>query len=254
MSEAQTISTKAKKSKALQLKLDISDEPRVDSRVLAQGLNVEHRSIMRLILRYQGRMETKGILRFQIAKISTLQGRGRPEKYALLNEEQSYFLLTLSRNTDKVVELKDRLTREFMKLRRQAEKRAKAEWMQMRLEGKDARRHETDTIKAFVEYAEAQGSQNAQRYYGNITKMTYKALGLVNLGTGGSLRDILDGMQLTLLATAEHVAAGALRDGIASEMQYKDIYQLAKSKVEVYANTVAGIAIPQARGDLLALR
>ena len=133
-----------------------------------------------------------------------------------------------------------RLLRLAKRHARQAEDRAMAEWQQMRLEGKDARRHETDAIKEFVEYATAQGSANASRYYCNLTKMTHKALFLVEQGLGrpGSLRDMLNGMQLTFLATAEYVAANALRDGMTTDLPYKDIYLLAKVRVESYAATV----------------
>jgi phage regulator Rha-like protein len=83
----------------------------VDSRLIALDLGVEHESVMRLIYKHQAKLEAKfGILRFQIGEII---GRGQPEKFAWLNEGQSTVLMTLSRNTDRVVELKFDLVEKF---------------------------------------------------------------------------------------------------------------------------------------------
>ena len=80
-----------------QLPLIISDqEPRVDSRIIAGQLGVEHESFRKLIYQYQADFEEFGILRFEIGEI---KGRGQPEKYALLNEDQSYLGLTYAQNT-----------------------------------------------------------------------------------------------------------------------------------------------------------
>ncbi len=53
-----------------------------------------------------------GILRFENAKID---GRGRPGKYALLNENQATFVMALSRNTPEVVQCKIELVQAFSK-------------------------------------------------------------------------------------------------------------------------------------------
>jgi len=116
----------------------------------------------------------------------------------------------------------------------------KVAWQQARLEGKDARRHETDAIAAFVEYATAQGSRNACHYYANVTKMTHQALFLVEQGLKlpNHLRDLLNGMQLSFLTTAEYVCANAIREGMQRELPYKDIYALARDKVTAFAASV----------------
>ncbi len=45
-----------------------------------------------------------------------------------------------------------------------------------RLSGKDARGILTDEIQNFIDYAKQQGSQNSDRYFGNITKAVYAAM------------------------------------------------------------------------------
>jgi len=78
-------------------------ESRVDSRVIAAHLGVQHESSMRSIIDYADDFKTLGILRFEIGEI---QGRGQPERFVLLNEDQCYLLLAYSRNTDRVRALK----------------------------------------------------------------------------------------------------------------------------------------------------
>jgi len=115
----------------------------------------------------------------------------------------------------------------------------KLEWKQARLQGKSVRRDITDTIQKFVEYATAQGSKNATMYYSNITKMEYKALGLIaNADKQGKFRDTLDLMDLGFLIVAEQVAKQAIENGMQRNSNYKDIYQFAKERVTEYANVV----------------
>ncbi len=131
-------------------------------------------------------------------------------------------------------------------LSQQTAHRATTEWLESRASGKVVRLTETDTIQDFIAYAVAQGSQNAQNYYRQITKMEYRALFLIDKAVGDGFRDKLNAMQLMNLATAESVAQRALRDGMAQELHYKDIYQLAKERVHSLANLV-GKSLPGER-------
>lgn len=96
-----------------------SDGPRVDSREIAKSLGSDHRSTFRLITRYRNRFERFGLLRFEIAAVKAPGARGvKHHQFAQLNEDQCYFLLSLSRNTDRVVDLKADLVAEFARARR----------------------------------------------------------------------------------------------------------------------------------------
>lgn len=114
------------------------------------------------------------------------------------------------------------------------------EWKQARLQSKDVRKSITNTIKDFVDYASAQGSKSSSMYYANITKMEYAALELVEKGSKiqSGFRDNLDAMDLCFLMTAEQVAKQALKIGMERDLHYKEIYQLAKERVNGYAETV----------------
>lgn len=85
--------------------MQVGDEYRIDSRFVAPGLGIEHKHFLETIRTYQSRLERWGILPFETAKIT--EGRGRPETYALLNRNQILFAITLSRNTEEVLDWKE---------------------------------------------------------------------------------------------------------------------------------------------------
>lgn len=95
----------------------IGGEPRVDSRQLAKQLGTKHKNPMALIERYLAKFEEFGVVPFQTEKPLAGTAGGRPERFALLNEDQAFFLLSLSRNTDRVVELKASLIMAFREAR-----------------------------------------------------------------------------------------------------------------------------------------
>lgn len=195
-----------------------SDGPRVDSRQLSPHLDVRHRDTFALIKNYSSPLQELGLLPFETEKLSG--GAGRPQSFALLNEDQCYFLLTLVKNTERAVTLKLNLVKAFRDARAQLAQRDVA-----RLEGKAVRRAETDSIAALIDYAKGQGSQNAEMYYTNITRMTNDLLGIAP-----GQRDRLDGRTLKLLTMAETMIDIAIRDGIKAGLPYKQVRALAKDR------------------------
>src|ERR1700692_3214374 len=74
-------------------------EMRVDSRVLAQHLGNTHKHVRESLTDYADDFAEFGVLRFETAKPPKGTDGGRPEQYALLNEDQCYLLLAYSRNS-----------------------------------------------------------------------------------------------------------------------------------------------------------
>ena len=95
----------------------VGDEPRVESRQLAEPLGNKHKNSMALIERYLTKFEDFGLLAFQTEARPVGQHGGGDARFALLNEDQAFFLLSLSRNTDRVVELKANLIMAFREAR-----------------------------------------------------------------------------------------------------------------------------------------
>lgn len=217
----------------------IDQEPRVDSRLIAQRMGVDHRSTFRLLTKFKADMEKLGLLRFEIAKVGAM---GRPEKYAHLNEDQSVFLLTLTRNTPEAVALKLDLTKAFKRFRdiarrqlRQAERRAALDWQQARQEGKTTRRELEAVLAAFVAYARRRGCRRPETYFVNVTRMVYRTF--FNLSPEierrlrHTIREHLDARQLQDLDTVEGRLALAIDDGMAQGVDYKAIFAAAKALV-----------------------
>jgi uncharacterized protein YlaN (UPF0358 family) len=223
---------------ALEIK---NGEYRIDHRIVAEGLGQKSAKSWR-----------ENILQTYETKIARLGGilkmpleDGTVVWY--LNEAQANFAGTLSRNTEQAVEFKLRLIEAF----EQAKKlliatkinKQNQEWIEARASGKLTRRVETDTIKEFVDYAIAQGSASAEKYYLNISKMQNKALFFIEQKYP-NLREVLDTHQLGIIRVADHAVAKALRDGMRDGLHYKDIYKLAKANVEKLAEVVEKTAVP----------
>lgn len=96
-------------------------EARIDTRVLAKQLGNKHRHVMALLDKYLSRAKAFGHVSFKNADGERKQGGGKAERYALLNENQAYFVLSLSRNSEVVVALKAKLIQVFSDYRRAAE-------------------------------------------------------------------------------------------------------------------------------------
>lgn len=98
----------------------VKAEPRIDSRPLAKSLRNKHKAVMALIDRYADKFKAFGQLPFKKEVGDRVQGGGNPERFALLNEDQAFFLLSLSRNSEHVVSLKAQLVLAFRDARRAA--------------------------------------------------------------------------------------------------------------------------------------
>ena len=116
-------------------------------------------------------------------------------------------------------------------------------WVETRQNQKLTRKDETDTIKKFVEYAILQGSKSATRYYSLITQMENKALFIVK-DKFPNLKDVLTPRQLMNSAVCNEIVINALEEGIEKEMFYKDIFQLAKQRVETFASVMPKTQVP----------
>ncbi|MFZ1326235.1 MAG: Rha family transcriptional regulator [Candidatus Contendobacter sp.] len=95
----------------------LDNEPRIDSRVIAEQLGVKHINVRELIEQYLNDFEEFGKARFE----TEASGKtNQPQKFYLLNEDQAYLLLTYAKNTDQARELKKRLVHAFGHYRRLA--------------------------------------------------------------------------------------------------------------------------------------
>ena len=91
----------------------------VDSRLVAESLAIAHKNLLGNIEKYKKQVESAfGIIAFETRK----SRRGKPEKLAYLTEEQATFLMTLSRNTNEVVQCKLELVKAFAEAKKLIDK------------------------------------------------------------------------------------------------------------------------------------
>lgn len=225
-------------------------ELRAGTWFLSKGYGVEHRSLKRLVTKYKIEFEEFGIITTPLQQLNVKAGR--PIDEFLLNEEQSMYLGTLLTNNVTVRKFKRKLVKEFSRMRRTlsdiASQKQNAEWLDTRNAGKPVRRIETDTIQKFVEYATEQGSQNAKMYYANISKMQNKALFFIEQKFK-NIRDILNLEQLSTVVSADKIVTKAIQDGLDRKLPYKEIYQLAKNRIEMFAEIHGKTLIPNFSGQ-----
>lgn len=143
----------------------IKAEPRIDSRLLALQLGNRHKATMALIERYADKFKAFGQLPFKKEVGDRVQGGGNPERFALLNEDQAFLLLSLSRNNDRVVKLKVKLVKAFGEARRAAAQHG-AEYLPTY--------HQLhDEIHAL-----AAGSDHERHVHMNVNRLINKTVGL----------------------------------------------------------------------------
>lgn len=190
----------------------LDGELRIDSRVLAGELQNQHQSVMELIDRYTDHFTRFGLLPFQTEAVKNEGARGaKHQRYALLNEDQSYFLLSLSRNTDHVVDLKANLVTAFGEARRAG---AEVEY----LPTYHALHDRVHTLAA--------ESSNVQFVHMNFNKLINKTIGVQSGERHG-----LPVPRRSLMVVAQAAATHAME----AANDHHDGYQKAKQAMQVIA-------------------
>ena len=97
--------------------------------------------------------------------------------------------------------------------------------------------------RAFVGYAQSQGSHSAGKYYLAITKATNRALFFVNAAVGKDFRQGLSAQQLAAVAMAERILERSLLESMSAKTSYNDAYRAAAQRVRQFA-TLLGQSVP----------
>jgi len=175
-----------------------------------------------LVDRYADEIRGFGQLPFQKEVGKRRQGGGNPERFALLNEDQALFLLTLSRNTDRVVALKAQLVRAFRAARKAAELR--------QVEYLPAYHALHDAMHAI-----ADGTPNEHFVHMNLNKLVNKAAGI---RPGGRPRAGVP--QQAMLIVAQHLAAQALQGA----PDHRTGYERVKAALDPLRATLPSLGAP----------
>lgn len=200
----------------------VKGEARVDSRLIACDLGNIHIEMLDLVQKYLPDFEEFGVVRFETQKPPKGSKGGRPERFALLNEDQAYLLLTYARNTPEARRLKVRLVKAFSRFREG--KAVSADYLPLY--------HALhDRVKELADRAHQAGSTTQKEFFHiQMNKLVNRVFGLAS-GERGSLSPTMRAMVTAAQAIATETLGKALDEG----MDHKATYRRVKEAVEKYA-------------------
>jgi len=197
------------------------------SLVIAEAFGRTHKNVLRSVrsLRDDG---TIGRLEFEPPSYVNQQGKEQP--LYILSERA--FLVAMpfiggKKSRQGQVRLVDEFFRQRQVITNLTQQRNDPNWRKAKLDGKAVYHQKTDVIKQFIEYAKAQGSKSAEKYYTTLATMENKALFFLDQKFD-NCREMLNVKQLMQIATADDVIEKALQDGMERKLFYKDIFQLTR--------------------------
>lgn len=208
-------------------------EARVDSFVLAESLGTLHRNVLALIDKNKSEFEEFGRVTFETRTLETNGGKQK-QRIALLNEDQSYFLLTLTRNTDRTKHLKVELVKAFSRFRQHQQ--VTSDYLPFY--------HELhDNIKALSAMAHKNGSTTDEsQFHSNFNKLINKAFGL-----DAGQRSNLPPHVRAKVTASNVIAADLIQQCLEANLDHKTTFQRVKQAVHALAEPVRGLYQPLAQ-------
>jgi len=218
-----------------------------DSRMVAEKIKKQHKNVLAAINNLRQNLEsleaenlvTKECYRSLLFFEKRYVYRGQEFRYIEMNRS-AFTILILGFTGKKALIWKLQFEKAFYQMEEVLLRQSNLEWRREREQKKQIRLDLVDEIKTFIEYATANGNQNAKHYFTTIAQMQYKALGLIseNEKIDKQFRNSLDAMDLHNLLSSEMIARKALLEGIDQKLHYKDIFQLAKQRVLQFADII----------------
>ncbi len=97
--------------------------PVTTSEVIATALDKRATDVLELTKKYRENLSKFGAVPFKTEQVKRGSGaRDQSKEVAILNEQQAYFLVTLMRNSEKVIKFKLALVKAFFEMREQIQK------------------------------------------------------------------------------------------------------------------------------------
>jgi phage regulator Rha-like protein len=199
-------------------------EARVNSLALADSLGIQHKNLLALVDASKQEFEEFGGLAFETRTLETNGGKQK-QRIALLNEDQSYFLLTLTRNTKRTKSLKVELVKAFSRFRKHQQ--SEADYLPYY--------HELhDGVKALADQARQNGSMADEKlFHSNFNRLINKAFGL----EAGQRSGLAPRLRAKVTA-ANVIACEVIQQCILANLDHKATYQRAKQVVIALAEPV----------------
>ena len=206
------------------------------SLIVAEKFGKRHDDVLRKIKNLI-KDDEKGRLIF--AESFYVNSQNKKQKMYIMNRS-SFSILCMSFTGKKALEWKMRFYDAFEAMEQTLLRQQNASWQQARIEGKEDRLELTNSIKRLVEFAEASGRRNANRYYTTFTKMIYKILFNIKK-VPKDFRNNLDKTTLRQLQLIELKASQWVDDAVVTSDDYHTPYKDVKSRIESLVEVIGGI-------------
>ena len=200
-----------------------------DSLQVAEHFGKRHDKLLSEIERMYGDLIGEGCTRNGGAKYfteSTYENRGKQYPKYIMNRD-GFTLLVMGFTGKEAIEWKLKYIEAFNHMEELLRQKQTQLWQDSRALSRQVRQQETDVIKVFVDYAIAQGSQHAGRYYTSFSRLADKVAGITD-------RDNAPFEQLQLLVMVENIIRKCITEGIDLQEPYKDIYTGCKFRLEQF--------------------
>jgi len=207
-----------------------------DSLLISKKLEMQHRHVIvniEKITRDLSHLKSSSIFE----KKSKVNNRQR-EYFVYELNKPAFSLLMMRLKSKRVFEFQNAFNEQFYAMEKFIMEKQSASWIEAREQGKIGRREETDVLKEFVAYAEKQGNTKASFYYSSVTRMTYKALEMVDMNKDTPIREILNSFGLGALMMAEAMVTRYIQEGMEKDMHYKEVYHYAKTNLMEWAKYI----------------
>ena len=197
---------------------NLNEEPYTTSKIISEYGGQEHKAVKQLTKTYIKKFQKLGKVTFEM---SFNPKTSRNYKVYKLNEPQATFLITLMKNTDRVVNFKFELTKQFYAMREELLKR--------RIERHQGIKERNALTDAIANLPDSKYSKvYKHRLYINITRLIYKILfnktvpqlkKQFNVPEKGNLRDYIPKTELAKTKALENQAATLIN----ARLSYKKI-------------------------------
>lgn len=213
----------------------------VSSRTIAEKFDKRHGDIL---IKLEGKERNAPGRKDEIGLIEQVKGTGNPvgtyfiknyykdeisgETYReYLCTRDGFSLLVMGFTGSKALKWKLDYIEAFNKMESFIKERQSTEWLMTRKQGKLVRRSETDTIANLIDYAKAQGSRHANKFY-----MTYSKLVNQLVGIEAGQRETVPFKVISTIGFLEDMILHTIDEEMQKGAHYKQIYQICKANGE----------------------
>lgn len=201
----------------------------VDSRDVAEVTEIRHADLLRKITKYEEVLLNAKLRSVNYFKKSNYIDSSGKENRCYLLTKKGCDMVANKMTGDKGIIFTAKYIDRFYQMEQLLRERQTQLWQNTRIDSKSNRLNETDEIKLLVEYAKANGSKNADKYYITFSNLANKSVGL-----DSKQRDIATTSQLNNLILIENIINHVIKEGLEKQLYYKDIYKSCKERIEQF--------------------